>query len=111
EGFSRALRIFEALRRMVRWFFRLEGEKLVLKEDQPWDMSCVKPLVGKLQKLRWLYDFNIEPFEFYTERRAGWDRGKKFRLDELMMLGRQTKVTDPLDKVYAFIGLASEGYE
>jgi hypothetical protein len=81
------------------------------------DSRCVKPQESRCVKPPWLRDEHIQrslngflirinPYELGRRKDNSWDG--KWDLLTLMVICRTRSCTDPLDKVYALLGLATD---
>ncbi|KAK1758031.1 heterokaryon incompatibility protein-domain-containing protein [Echria macrotheca] len=110
EGLSRAFKLLGALRNFFRWDFDLHGEELVPKRNVI-NAADIEKTVVRAQKLVWLHGFNLDLFKFVLDASGSWKQEEGLALHELMLAARHSVVSDPLDKVYAFVGLAFPGYD
>ncbi|KAK3395180.1 heterokaryon incompatibility protein-domain-containing protein [Podospora didyma] len=112
----RSLRLLETIRLAIRWNFDIIDpssnktgfRELVAKPFSKQDLADLTPLV---QGLRWLYEMDIGPLKFILEDSEGWKDSKGYSLENLLLVARHSEVTDPLDRVYAYLGLAHPGYD
>ena len=112
-GVRRALRLLETIRLCLRWGFDIEHGELVPKDSAVAHMESdlLTELTPKLQGLAWLREMDIGPFLFMLEDSEEWGEIQGYTMDKLMLTARHSEVTDPLDKVYAYLGLAMPGYD
>ncbi|KAK3315971.1 heterokaryon incompatibility protein-domain-containing protein [Apodospora peruviana] len=104
-----ALRFLETVGLMIRWHFDVEPTGGLTPKDR--DMYDMTDLVPKVQRLSWLYKMDIGPFKFIFEGSEDWAETRGYTLDRLLPVARYSEVTDPLDKVYAYLGLALPEYD
>lgn len=108
-GLAAAFRLLSLIRRCLRWDFELRGEELV-----PKSVNTQAPDIDKMipwaQKLRWLHEIDLAPFTFLLETSENWKETEGYPLNDLMLAARRSVVSDPVDRVYAFLGLALPGY-
>jgi len=114
EGLGRAFKLLSLIRASLRWDFEFhagsEDEKLVPKWTRV-NAPDIDKMVVWANQLKWLHGYDLDPFRFVLEASTEWKGSKGFILHELMLASRRSVVSDPLDKVYAFLGLASSRYD
>jgi hypothetical protein len=65
----------------------------------------------RVQMLSWLCHLDLRHFQFMLWDSNDWDPEVGCHLNQLMLISRQAEVTDPLDRVYAYLGLAAPGHD
>ncbi|KAK4442591.1 heterokaryon incompatibility protein-domain-containing protein [Podospora aff. communis PSN243] len=112
-GVRRALRLLETIRLCLRWNFDVFHGELVQKQVPAsyMDVEGLRTLVPLVGGLSWLYEMDLAPFLFMLEQSEDWKEIDGYTIDQLMLTARHSEVTDPLDKIYAYLGLATPGYD
>jgi hypothetical protein len=112
-GVRRALRLLETIYICLRWNFDVVHGKLVQKQVPASYMNVdgLNTLAPLVEELAWLYEMDLSPFLFMLEQSEDWKEIDGYTMDQLMLTARHSEVTDPLDKIYAYLGLAMPGYD
>jgi len=111
-GVRRAIRLLETIRVFLRWNCDVENGMYVPKKaGASVTTGELNELMPKVQHLTWLTEMDITTFLFILEDSEDWKESQGYTLDRLMLIARGSYVTDPLDKVYAYLGLAIPGYD
>lgn len=109
--FKSALHLIKMFQILLRKYFDINGETLKLKEDPALNTSDLAPILPLVNKLTWLYKLELYVHEFFSENFENWEESGGFDLETIMLHARTCKVSDPLDKVYAFLGLTLPSYK
>ncbi|PTB39558.1 hypothetical protein M441DRAFT_28675 [Trichoderma asperellum CBS 433.97] len=111
DDFRNALRLVKMFQILLRKYFNMDGEDLGLKEDPALDTDDLSPLLPFVNKLAWLHKLDLNAQEFFLDDFGKWQESGGFDLETIMLHARTCKVSDPRDKVYAFLGITSPRYK
>ncbi|KAL7799822.1 heterokaryon incompatibility domain-containing protein [Trichoderma ceciliae] len=109
--FRNALRLMEMFQILLRKYFSIDGELLRLKEDPALNTKDLKPMLAFVNELVWLHKLDLYVHRFFLEDFEEREANGGFDLETIMLHARTCKVSDPLDKAYAFLGITSPRYK
>ncbi|KAK5989088.1 hypothetical protein PT974_10586 [Cladobotryum mycophilum] len=118
EAFARAMHSAKAVAMLLVGYFQpashggVDGQQqqLTLKDDPIVPTKGLETLVPVCRGLSWLRELRTDFHDFFLDDRDKWEAEQGLDVQTLMLHARQCQATDPLDNVYAFLGLASDGY-
>lgn len=110
DDFRNALHLMEMFQILLRKYFDLDGEHLTLKQDPALTTSGLQRILPLVNKLTWLYKLDLHVHKFFAEKFQERQQSGGFDLETIMLHARTCNVSDPLDKVYAFLGITSPSY-
>ncbi|KAL6904391.1 heterokaryon incompatibility domain-containing protein [Trichoderma evansii] len=111
DEFRSALSLVKMFQVILRKYFNIDGDDLKLKDDPALETDDLTPLLPFINKLTWLHKLDLNAQEFFLDDFGKWQQNGGFDLETIMLHARTCKVSDPRDKVYAFLGITSPRYK